>query len=284
MMTTAFAAALLSASAQASAPPPLLGAPVSEKPDRPQPVEEVVDRMHAALAVDPLTPEQEARLPLARELAAAVLSSGFYVDVLHAQLAPLFRIGGLLPTGPGARLLVSNRTGQPLDAVSRLTDDALSEVVNLLAPAARQRAEEVARSSNELVLQIAADVEPSLRDAYAQAFAAQFSETDLHAIRRFAATSSGAVFFRQFFTVHTDPRVKGATLEQRFRSMAVMPQIGERFQAATAKLPKPRNFAALERDERERLARLLGISVAELQQSMQLANQRWPEIETQPAQ
>lgn len=269
-MITALVAASLGASAQASVPPPLRRSSVSENPMRPQPVEDITARMRAALAADPLTPEQEARLPLARQLAEAMLPPGFYTDTLQAEMMPLLRIGGLSLAGNGARLIVKNATGQPWDKVSRLSDDAIIEATALLDPAAQRRADAVSASMKELAAQVAADVEPALREGYARAFAARFSDTDINAIKRFATTSSGATFFRQFLAIHTDTRVQIARLAIAPTIMAMLEPIAARFQTATKTLPERRNFSDLRQAERERLARLLDIGVAELQQSMAL--------------
>lgn len=220
----------------------------------------------AAFAPEPLTPEQEARLPLAEAVVAQLMPQGsmgqMMGDLSNSILAPLQEMAPY-----GAAEYVAGRLGK--DEWELQMDEAQAEsAASLLDPAWRARSERERQIFPQIMQRTVEGMEASMRRAMAEMYAIRFSEAELSDIAAFFTTPSGAAFARQSLDMASDPRVASA-------SMAAMPAMLESFAgmeaqmaAAAADLPAERRYFDLPEADRKRLAQLVGLSREELDEQM----------------
>jgi hypothetical protein len=249
-----------------------------ELPVRPQNAEQGLDAfteaMTKAFAAKPLNAEQEARLPIAREVVRVMTPDGFYADVMRemmgSMLAPLTEMIG----GPAAAgNIVERQVGIAPEKLPDLSDEQRTQIVALLDPAAKQRAAALMTNMTGAFSQMFGKIEAPFRDGFSKAFAARFSESELRNIRAFFATPVGAAFARQSFAIYADPQVMSASMSMVPSVLESMPQMLEGIEKSVAHLPKERGYADLSSAERRQLARLLGMNEAQLRQAMNKAEQ-----------
>jgi hypothetical protein len=83
-------------------------------------------------------------------------------------------------------------------------------------------------------------------------------------LNRFFATPTGSEYASNSMTLFMDPAVMGRMQALLPQIMRQMPAMIQKMTAATANLPKPRRYSDLTAAERAQLARLLGLSEADL--------------------
>lgn len=217
MMKRAFFLASLATAimlgAPATAAPPAVAieqtAPDAEK----RRTEAVTQALTKIFAAKPLTSEQEARLPVAREVVGTMTPPGFYArlmsEMMGSMLTPLTEmVGGPMAAGE----LVERQVGVPQEDLPELSEVQRAEIIALLDPAAKERAAALMTSMTGSFTEMFARFEAPFRDGFAKAFAVRFSDAELRAIRAFFATPAGSSFARQSFAVYADPQVMSASM------------------------------------------------------------------------
>ena len=114
-------------------------------------------------------------------------------------------------------------------------------------------------------------MEPPMRKAMSEAYAVYFNEQELNDIDAFFSTESGLAFARKSFTMASDPRIIGASMEAMPAMMESLGSLETKMEEATADLPAKRSFAELSAEERARIAEITGASVEDIQQTMEAA-------------
>lgn len=217
--------------------------------------------------IEPLTAEQEARLPLARRVVERIMPPG----VLGEALGGMF--DGML--GP---LLEGAANPQPAEVVAELlgmqgTDLDLSEAeaaraAQLLDPAWQERRRREVEAAPALLGAMMGAMEAPLRDAMTELYAIHFSQGELADIDAFFATPSGAAYARQSYAMTSDPRLSAAMISQMPLLFSSAQSIEQQLAEMTADLGPKRTFADLSANERKALADMLGWTVEELQWQM----------------
>lgn len=214
----------------------------------------------------PLTPEQQARLPVAQALAEKVLPAGS----LNSAMGGMFV--GFLPqvaadAAPDPRNVVSRRLGI-YSGSTELSDQQAQRIADLLDPQWTERERRERALTGQLMGRMMDTVEPLMRQALAELYAIHFDAAQLADIDGFFATPSGAAYARQSYLMASDPRMTGtmmAVLPQAFQQVAAMET---ETAAATADLPPQRNLADLSSNQRKALAQMLGIAVEDLEYAL----------------
>lgn len=220
----------------------------------------------AAFTAEPLTPEQEARLPLAEAVVAQLMPEGSMGQMMGGLADTILTpLQDMAPSGAAG--YVARRLG--MESWELEMDEAQAErAASLLDPAWRTRSERAMQVLPQIMQQVVASMEAPMRRAMAEVYATRFSEAELTDIAAFFTTPSGAAFARQSLDMASDPRVASA-------SMAAMPAMLESFAgmeaqmaAAAADLPAERRYFDLPEADRKRLAQLVGLSREELDEQM----------------
>lgn len=217
----------------------------------------------AELGVEPLTPEQEARLPLARRILDQVIPDGVMGETMDGLLGgSLGELSLDSAIDPNAALDEALGYNFALDIGTQEAEEAMA----IIDPSWRERAEAQQALTVEALTTMMDAMEPTLREAMAELYAVHFTEDQLNDIAAFYATPTGAVFARASITMSSDPRLYASIMgsEEFWQSIAGFATVEE------ADLPESglRAFSDLSLAERQRLARLTGQTLEDLEYAM----------------
>lgn len=273
LFTVAAALAFTSVSAQAATnnPPPIeRNAPPAEEVGDDAGLGEdglgALDDMFGLLfgpAPEPLSPEAEARLPLAQEVADDLFPVGVFQKFMDSTMTGMF--SGLMEMASSRPTeTVTKLTGLEADALLEQDDATLSQAALMLDPAYVERNRMKSEALTKWMGEMMNAVEPLYRDGYAKAFAIRFSEQQLADLKAFFQTPSGAHFAAEFLLLGTDSQVMGKSKEMMPLMMAGLPAMIEESEAAMAALPGETYFDQLPRAKQKQIAALLGREVDDL--------------------
>jgi Uncharacterized protein conserved in bacteria (DUF2059) len=210
----------------------------------------------------PLTPEQQARLPLATALAEKVIPPGSMNDMLSGMFG-----GTLAP-------LAADAEPDPYSALSRrgifmgreqLDESRARRMAAMLDPAWDERERRERALTAQAIGGIMETMEPLLRQAMAEMYAIHFSAAELADIDAFFATPSGAAYARQSYRMSSDPRMTGAMMGIIPQALGQVAALEGEAAGAMAGLPPQRHLADLSSNEKKLLAQWLGIGVEDLE-------------------
>ena len=209
------------------------------------------------------------RLALAQQVVDKVFPAGtmqkMMGTVMNQAMKPVMDSVGALPLAEVATL-----SGKRPADLNKLGKASLDDIMAILDPAYRQRLEIVMKHVVPAMAQMGAAMEPEMRAAYAEAYARRFDARQLGEINAFFSTPTGGAYAASIMTIQSDPVVMQrmmATLPKAMQAMSQsMPEAikGAEAEAQAAGLPKQRHWKDLSPAERGKLARLLGMSEAEL--------------------
>ncbi|MBV7265749.1 DUF2059 domain-containing protein [Erythrobacter ani] len=215
-------------------------------------------------AAAPLTPEQQARLPLATEMTAKVFPEGTFAIVMQESMQPMMMgIMGAVTGDPRTEL--AKLTGVPSDDLEVLEDETAQSALDVLDPQYSARADQMVGLLTGMIGQMFSAMEPAYREALARAFATRFTDAEMTELLAFFETPVGGKFAVESFRVQYDPQMVSVMEEMGPAMVQVMPSIMEGFAAMEAEFPAARVFSDLSEAERLRLSELLGKSTAELE-------------------
>ena len=139
--------------------------------------------------------------------------------------------------------------------------DDVIKVVEILDPTFHRRVSVATQAVTDGVLDVAAGLEPQIREALATSYARNFDKGQLKDILAFFDTPTGAVYASRALLMSNDPAVRDFGTQVMQAVMGAMPKIMDGAKAAVASLPQPRDPASLSDSERRRIAQLLGIDL-----------------------
>jgi hypothetical protein len=159
-------------------------------------------------------------------------------------------------------------TGIPQEDIAKLGRATLSDVMEIVDPAYKQRQKATMDAMMPVLSNMMASMEPSMREALADVYAKRFTLEQLNDMNRFFATPSGTAYASNSMLIMMDPDVIGRISKDTPKMiqdfMAQLPAIEKTVNAATADLPKARSYADLTPDQKTRLANLLGVDEKDL--------------------
>ncbi len=230
---------------------------------------EVMDMVAQIFQAEPLTPEQEARLPAAGALTATMLPEGFYAammgEMMDGMLAPMM---GMFGGEGGALLVLQSRLGVDPEVLDQLPTEQRIELATLLDPGFVQRGDVMNEMMRGVMAEAAVTIEPLFREGLTKAYAARFDAAQLADIGAFFATPTGGLYASESMKLMADPQVMGASMQALPAMLASMGDITAKLEAKMAALPSEKSWADLTTAERARLAEVLGIPMDELEDSV----------------
>ena len=224
-----------------------------------------------ALAAEPAPPPvtvpegapSAAQVEAARPVVEKLFPVGTYRRLMGQSLGKMVNgmVDGMMamPVKDLARI-----GGLPQEKVRALGPATMQQAMAIIDPNFRER---TARSMQVMMAGVADlmdGFEPTVRDALTRAYARHFTAAQLAELDRFFSTPTGAAFAAQSMTMSGDPEVLGTMQALMPEMMKKMPEMASRAQQASQALPPPRRLRDLSKDEREKLARLLGVSPKDL--------------------
>lgn len=248
----------------ASAAAVLAATPVAAQDAAPE--EDPMAALAAMFPVEPLTAEQEARLPAARLVVDRMMPPGTMGEIMQSMfggiLDPLMKMG-LEPSAGEVAKEVGLDEGT-LD----LTEEQAREAAAILDPAWSERRQREFAAMKSGMAKAMTAMEPAMRDGMAQAYAVHFTATELADVATFFATPSGASYARKSYTLASDPRIMGAAMQAMPGMMESFAAMAKDMKAATADLPPRRAYDDLSAEQRGRLTALTGLDAKELSEGM----------------
>ena len=221
----------------------------------------------AAFKPKPLTPEQEALVPLASEVVAAIIPQGAMGEMFTDMFRDLSGPFALLGKNDDEMATASALLGGYFDGED-LGEKASAEVVAIIDPARKQREEATMQAIEDGIIDVMTVLEPVMRVAMSKAYAANFSRTELTDIGAFFATPSGASFASKSYRLASDPRIWLSMMENVPELIGPIMGAMIEGQAKVAALPQAKTYADLTPAERSRLTALTGLSETELEEAM----------------
>ena len=247
----------------------------ADRPDLEDPATQAMMRemMGEFFPVEPLTAEQEARLPATQLAANAVLPDGTLLRTMNMMgegfLGDIMTMGLSEEVATGSLLDSLGIYEEELDSV---TEADRSKLLAMIDPQADARAKLQSDALMAAMADVMAQFEPALRDGLARAYARRFTDQQLADVNAFFATPSGSFYASESWVASSDPQVMAAMTEAMPAMMGAFFAMAETMEAADAELPAVRTYSDLSASERARAAELLGISAKELSQRAAAAN------------
>ncbi len=222
----------------------------------------------AANAVPPAAPIDPQRLAAAKITVDHIFPQGTYVRIMNGSmngmLDNIVRTSGAIPLREVAGL-----AGRSPAELAKLGKTTLADIMAIMDPLHDQRTAIVMNTTMTAITGIMSQLEPSIRDGLAEAYASRFSLSQLTDMNRFFATPSGQAYAANAMTIQTDPAVMSRMQAIIPIMLKHLPAILDQASQATAKLPPARKFSDLSSAERVKLAGLLGVPEAQLEANAQ---------------
>ena len=227
--------------------------------------------MQSMYEAEPLTAEQEARLPQAGALVDKILPEGAYARMMQDMFGQMLDpIASMMPEAmPPAAMALA--LGLPSETIETLGEAKQAEIADLIDPVFSRRSEVMMEYMLGEMGGMVAQFEPGMRRGLSRAYAKRFTLEEMADIQAFFATPTGARYATESMLVFTDPQTMAGTMEAMPAMLEQMPQMMGGIEEAMAVLPPQRGFADLSEAERSRLAALLDFTVPELKVSMEAA-------------
>jgi len=208
---------------------------------------------------DPLSAEEEERLPAAMSVVTKLFPKGTYARMMDETVAPMME-AMLGDMGGNPALRVAQLTGlDPFD-LTDLDEDRLTKAMGLLDPAASERGSEMAETMLTLIGDVMLDIEPAYRAGLARAYAVRFTNAELMDLDAYFETEVGKKYAAESFLVFADPQVISSMNEVMPAMMERMPEIMTVSAAIEENYAAARGYSSLSDAEQAQLAQFLGVS------------------------
>lgn len=226
---------------------------------------DVMELMAGMFQAEPLTTEQEARLPAAGALVAVMMPEGFYADMMGDMMDGMIGpIVSMFNGEAGAKKVLQSRLDLQPDQLEALSDEERIELAALLDPAFEKRGAVVGDMMRGVMADAAAVMEPLYREGLTKAYAARFDAAQLTDIQAFFSTPTGKVYAAESMKLLADPQVMSASMQAMPAMMGGMGDIVAKLEMRMAELPVERSWADLTKVEQARMAAVLGVTEAAL--------------------
>ena len=228
----------------------------------------MTDMFSGMFTADPLTAEQQARLPAAEQLIAKVIPEGTMAEMMDKVYNGV--MGPIMAAAPnGATTTLARQIGLPPYALD-LGEDQAAELASLFDPAWAERQQREMAIIPAMMKDVMTLMEPGMRKAMAELYAIRFSDSALAEIDAFFSTATGTKYARESFLMASDPRIMAASMDAMPALMGMMGDMEARMAESVADLPAVRSFADLSPEERARVAEMTGYSVEDIETNLNL--------------
>lgn len=256
-------AAPASLAAQDAPPPLVIGERLPAQSEQAE-MDQAMAMLGAMFPVEPLTAEQEARLPQATRIITRMIPDGTMSEMMGGlfdkMLGPI-----MAATDAPATATVQKGIGVS-PAIIGLSEEQTAEIAALLDPAYAERHSREMAVMPALMRDMMTVMEPTMRKAMSELYAIHFSQKELDDIETFFQTESGTAYARKSFSMSSDPRILSATMESLPQLMGTFADMEKKIAAASADLPPKRSFSELSGAEKAKIAKLSGYSIAEIEE------------------
>lgn len=234
----------------------------SESAMSPGHLDEFAGIMAGLFQTEPLTEEQNARLPAAQAVVGEMMPDGFYGEMMAGMMDKMLRPMLTMFSQPefvlGARLTVD------AEAIEALEEAEQAELTAMLDPAYQARGDAMVAVLTSRMGGMFTAMEGPMREGLTKAYAVRFDDAQLADIAAFFATPTGGEYARESMALFADPQVMQASMQALPAMMSGFGDIESAMREAMAALPAERGYGDLTEAQRERMAALLDVDPAQL--------------------
>ncbi len=234
----------------------------SESAMSPGDLDEFAGMMAGLFQTEPLTEEQNARLPAAQAVVGEMMPDGFYGEMMAGMMDKMLRPMLTMFSQPefvlGARLAVDAETIEALEEAEQ------AELTAMLDPAYQARGDAMVAVLTSRMGGMFTAMEGPMREGLSKAYAVRFDDAQLADIAAFFATPTGGEYARESMALFADPQVMQASMQALPGMMSGFGDIESAMREAMAALPAERGYGDLTEAQRERMAELLDVDPAQL--------------------
>jgi hypothetical protein len=227
------------------------------------PMAEAMGMLGAMFPAEPLTPEQQARLPQATRIITRMIPEGTLGEMMGGMFDKLMNPMMAAFDAPASATVQKGIGVSP--ASEGLTEEQTAEIAALLDPAYAERHAREMSVMPTMMRDMMTVMEPSMRKAMSELYAINFTQKELDDIEAFFQTDSGTAYARKSFTMSSDPRIISASMEALPQMMGAFSDIEKKIAAVTADLPPKRSFDELSGADKAKIAKLTGYSIEEIE-------------------
>lgn len=234
----------------------------SESAMSPGDLDEFAGMMAGLFQTEPLTEEQNARLPAAQAVVGEMMPDGFYGEMMAGMMDKMLRPMLTMFSQPefvlGARLTVD------AEAIEALEEAEQAELTAMLDPAYQARGDAMVAVLTSRMGGMFTAMEGPMREGLSKAYAVRFDDAQLADIAAFFATPTGGEYARESMALFADPQVMQASMQALPAMMSGFGDIESAMREAMTALPAERGYGDLTEAQRERMAELLDVDPAQL--------------------
>ena len=249
------------------APLALVGQPLAAQ-DTPEDDAAGLEAFMGAFAAEPLTAEQESRLPLAQKVVAKMLPEGAMAKVMGSMFDGF--LGPITKLAEAAGPDLEDHIGYTNDDLE-LSDEQASEIAAIIDPEWKERQKREMDMMQLAMGKIMTAMEPGMRKGMSEAYAVHFSVKELTDLDAFFATETGAAFAQKSYAMANDPRILSAAMAEFPSMMEEFAAMEADMKAAVADLPEKKTFETLTPEQKARILELTGLTEEDLQYGMDAA-------------
>ena len=225
-------------------------------------LDEFAGMMAGLFKTEPLTEEQNARLPAAQAVVGEMMPDGFYGEMMAGMMDKMLRPMLTMFSQPefvlGARLTVDAET------IEALEEGEQAELTAMLDPAYEARGDAMVAVLTSRMGGMFTAMEGPMREGLSKAYAVRFDDAQLADIAAFFATPTGGEYARESMALFADPQVMQASMQALPAMMSGFGDIESAMREAMTALPAERGYDDLTEAQRKRMAELLDVDPAQL--------------------
>ena len=224
---------------------------------------DIAQMMGGIFQTEPLTAEQESRLPQAEALVGTMMPPGFYGTMMSDMMDKMMRPMMSMFTQP--KFVLAGRLDIDEERIDALDEDQRAELAGLLDPGYAERADAIITVMTDKMGGAFSVMEKPMREGLSKAYAVRFEENQLADIAAFFATPTGEIYAREQMALFADPQVMQSSMQA---IPAIMGSFGDMETAMTeamAALPAERSYSDLSATQRARMADLLDVEPKDLE-------------------
>ena len=225
-------------------------------------LDEFAGMMAGLFKTEPLTEEQNARLPAAQAVVGEMMPDGFYGEMMAGMMDKMLRPMLTMFSQPefvlGARLTVD------AEAIEALEEAEQAELTAMLDPAYQARGDAMVAVLTSRMGGMFTAMEGPMREGLSKAYAVRFDDAQLADIAAFFATPTGGEYARESMALFADPQVMQASMQALPAMMSGFGDIESAMREAMTALPAERGYDDLTEAQRKRMAELLDVDPAQL--------------------
>ena len=234
----------------------------SESAMSPGDLDEFAGMMAGLFQTEPLTEEQNTRLPAAQAVVGEMMPDGFYGEMMAGMMDKMLRPMLTMFSQPefvlGARLTVD------AEAIEALEEAEQAELTAMLDPAYQARGDAMVAVLTSRMGGMFTAMEGPMREGLSKAYAVRFDDAQLADIAAFFATPTGGEYARESMALFADPQVMQASMQALPAMMSGFGDIESAMREAMTALPAERGYDDLTEAQRKRMAELLDVDPAQL--------------------